>query len=90
MFGKIIGAAVGGKLAKQTSGMGGTTGAMIGAAVPFVLSRLSIPAMIVLGVGGYAAKKFLDKDDTSKDSKTMPKSTTKAAPVASVPQPNAA
>ncbi|GMN03390.1 hypothetical protein [Erythrobacter sp. MTPC3] len=90
MLGKIIGAAVGGKLAKQTSGIGGTTGAMIGAAAPFVLSRISIPAMIALGVGGYAAKKFFGKDKSSSDEKTMPKPATNKAPVANIPQPNAA
>ncbi|MBD2843075.1 hypothetical protein [Erythrobacter rubeus] len=83
MLGKIIGAAVGGKLAKQTKGIGGTTGAMIGAAAPFVLSRLSIPAMIALGVGGYAAKKFFGKDSEEQPQPTNPET----APVASVPQP---
>ncbi|MBV7265413.1 hypothetical protein [Erythrobacter ani] len=85
MLGKIIGAAVGGKVAQQTKSIGGPTGAMIGAAVPFVLSRMSIPAMIALGVGGYAAKKFFGKSDDK-----MPKPAAKTAPVASIPQPTAA
>ena len=81
MIGKIIGAAAGGAIAKQTKNIGGPTGAMIGAAVPFVLSRLSIPGMIALGVGGYFAKKYFDKKD-------LPKPTDKkSAPVANIPQP---
>ena len=81
MIGKIIGAVAGGAIAKQTKSIGGPTGAMLGAAVPFVLSRLSIPGMIALGVGGYVAKKYLDKKD-------MPEPTDKdTAPVANIPQP---
>lgn len=90
MLGKMIGALVGGKLAKQTKGMGGTTGAIIGAAAPVVLRRMSIPAMIAMGVGGYAVKKFLDKKDENAGppKQTEPKSPGK--PVASVPQPSSA
>lgn len=65
MIGKIIGALVGGKLAENTKGIGGTTGALLGAAAPVVIKRLSIPAMIVLGAGGYFAKKQFDKKDGS-------------------------
>ncbi len=83
MIGKVIGAALGGKLAQQTKSVGGTTGAMIGAAAPFVLSRLSIPAKLALGVGGYFTKKFLDKKNSDMPEPTNPK----IAPVASVPQP---
>ena len=65
MIGKMIGALVGGKMAQNARGIGGPTGAAIGAAVPMVLSRLSIPAMLVMGVGGYAVKKYMDKKDDS-------------------------
>ena len=61
MISKIIGAAAGAKVAKQASGIGGATGAAIGAAAPFILKRLSIPGMIALGVGGYVAKRVMDK-----------------------------
>ena len=81
MLGKIVGAVVGGSIAKNTKGMAGPTGALVGAAVPFVLRRMSIPAMIALGVGGYVAKKYFDKKD-------LPKPTDKkSAPVANIPQP---
>jgi hypothetical protein len=86
MFGKIIGAVVGSKLAQQTKSVGGSTGAMIGAAAPFVISRLSIPAMVVLGAGGYFTKKYLDKRGKSIPEPTEAKTT----PVASIPQPEAA
>ena len=62
MLQKIIGAAIGAKLAKNSPAVGGATGAALGAAVPFVLSRISLPTMVVLGVGGYLAKRWLDKD----------------------------
>lgn len=65
MIGKIIGAVVGGKIAENTRGIGGTTGALLGAAAPVVLRRLSIPAMLVIGAGGYFAKKHFDKKDAS-------------------------
>lgn len=61
MIGKIIGAAVGAKAAKESKALGGVTGFVTAAAVPFVLKRLSIPTMIVMGAGGYAAKRFFEK-----------------------------
>lgn len=61
MIGKIIGAAVGHQAAKKSRALGGTTGAVLGAAVPFVLRRMSIPAMLALGAGGWFAKKKLDE-----------------------------
>ena len=67
MIGKIIGAFVGDRLAKQTRGVGGATGAALGVVATTVLRRMSLPAMLALGAGGYLAKKVLDKqtDDTS-------------------------
>ncbi len=85
MFGKIIGGLVGGKLAQQSKNMGGTTGAMIGAAVPMIISRMSIPGMIAVGVGGYAVKKFLDKDAEKKTA-----GANDTGSVASIPQPKTA
>ncbi|WP_017663877.1 hypothetical protein [Porphyrobacter sp. AAP82] len=59
MLKKIIGAAIGAKLAKNSPAVGGAAGAALGAAVPFVLSRISLPTMVVLGVGGYLARRWL-------------------------------
>ena len=73
MIGRILGAWIGGAVAKQTRTVGGPTGAVLGAAVPMVLRRISIPGLIVLGAGGYAAKKFFfDADDKAKPQPTEP------------------
>ena len=61
MLGKMIGAIVGGNIAEKTRGVSGPTGAILGAAVPAVIARMSIPGMIAMGVGGYFVKKHLDK-----------------------------
>jgi hypothetical protein len=70
MITKIIGAALGAKAAKQSRAMGGASGAALGAAVPFILRRMSIPAMLAVGAGGYFAKRAYDKKEaegTAKD-----------------------
>lgn len=58
MIGKAIGAFVGDKLAKQTSGVGGASGAVMGVVAASVLRRLSLPAILALSAGGYLAKKM--------------------------------
>ena len=60
MIKEMIGAAIGSNFAKQTPAVGGATGAALGAVVPFVLSRISLPAMAVIGAGGYFAKRYFD------------------------------
>lgn len=70
MIGKIIGAFVGDKLAKQTTGIGGASGAAIGVVAASVLRRMSLPAMIALGAGGYVAKKIIDKREREKAAQT--------------------
>ncbi|MBX7527593.1 hypothetical protein [Qipengyuania vesicularis] len=63
MIGKIIGAYAGDKLAKKVDGfgIGGAGGAALGVVAASVLRRMSLPAMLALGAGGYVAKKILDK-----------------------------
>lgn len=61
MIRKMIGAAIGARVAKGHPALGGATGAMLATAVPFVISRVSLPAMVALGVGGYVAKRYMDK-----------------------------
>lgn len=78
MLKKIIGAAIGAKLAKNSPAVGGATGAALGAAVPFVLSRISLPTMVMLGVGGYFAKRWFDQ---------QPQRTTEPQPAATLPAP---
>lgn len=63
MIGKMIGALVGGKLAQKSKTLGGPAGAAIGVAAPMILRRLSLPAMVAMGVGGYFVKKYIDKND---------------------------
>ena len=65
MIGKVIGAFVGDRIARQTKGMGGAGGAALGVIAASVVRRMSLPAMVALGVGGYVAKKVLDKQDAS-------------------------
>ena len=78
MIGKVIGAFVGDRIAKQTKGVGGATGAALGVVATTMLRRMSLPAMIALGAGGYVAKKFMDKKD-AEERQTPP--TTSTAPV---------
>ena len=79
MIGKVIGAFVGDKIAKQTSGVNGASGAALGVVATTILSRLSLPAMIAIGAGGYLAKKYFDKKGTAKESETELKPVAKAA-----------
>lgn len=60
MIGKVLGAFLGGKVAQHVRGIEGPTGAAIGVLAPALLRRLSWPAMIALGIGGYLAKKAVD------------------------------
>jgi uncharacterized membrane protein len=86
MIGKVIGAFVGDRIAKQTKGVGGATGAALGVVATTVLRRMSLPAMLALGAGGYVAKKVLDKKSeedraatTTTSSEPVATTTTKAA-----------
>ena len=61
MIRRLIGGAIGARLAKGHPALGGATGVALATAVPFIISRVSLPAMVVLGVGGYVAKRYLDQ-----------------------------
>ncbi len=58
MFGRILGAVVGEKLASRNNK---TTGALIGAAIPFIARRGLGPLGLALGLG-WAAKKMYDRN----------------------------
>ena len=62
MIGKVFGAYVGGKVAQRVRGIEGPTGAALGVLAPAILRRLSWPAMVALGIGGYLAKKAIDRE----------------------------
>ena len=68
MLGKIIGAFVGGKVAERSRNIGGGTGAALGVLAPLVLRRVSLPAMLAIGAGGFLAKKL--SEDADKPSAT--------------------
>lgn len=72
MIRRMIGAAIGARVAKTHPALGGATGAMLASAVPFVISRVSLPAMVVLGVGGYVAKRYMDKNAAEQATKPTP------------------
>ena len=79
MIGKGIGAYMGDRLAKNTStGIGGAGGAALGGIAAAALRRLSLPAMIALGAGGYLAKKLSEKNAGTSDADPQ---TTKPAKV---------
>jgi hypothetical protein len=61
MIGKVLGAFVGGKAAQHVRGIESPTGAALGVLAPMLLRRLGWPAMAALGIGGYLAKKALDR-----------------------------
>lgn len=68
MIGKLIGAFVGDKIAKQTSGVSGASGAVMGVAATTLLRRMSLPAILAIGAGGYLAKKAVDKQQAKSGS----------------------
>lgn len=72
MIRRMIGAAIGARVAKTHPALGGATGAMLASAVPFVISRVSLPAMVALGVGGYVAKRYMDKNAAEQATKPTP------------------
>ncbi len=76
MIRKLIGAAVGARVAKQHPAVGGATGVVLATAVPFIIARVSLPAMVALGVGGYVAKRFMDRSDTKPYREPKPQPTT--------------
>ena len=61
MIGEFFGAVAGAQAAKHSRTVGGTGGALLGAAAVPLVKRLSIPAMLALGAGGYAYKKWSDR-----------------------------
>ena len=65
MIGKIIGGIAGAKMAEKTSNIGGTGGALLGATAVAVVRRLSLPALLAVGAGGYAYKKYSERKTKS-------------------------
>jgi hypothetical protein len=63
MIGKIIGGIAGAKAADHMRGVGGTGGALLGIGAATLAKRLSLPAMLAIAAGGYAFKRYKDKQD---------------------------
>jgi hypothetical protein len=63
MIGKIIGGIAGAKAADHMRGIGGTGGALLGMGAATLAKRLSLPAMLAIAAGGYAFKRYKDKQD---------------------------
>jgi uncharacterized membrane protein YebE (DUF533 family) len=61
MFGKIIGGIAGAKAADHVRGIGGTGGALLGVGTAALVKRLGPVGLIVALAGGYAFKRYQDK-----------------------------
>ncbi|MCB2048449.1 MAG: hypothetical protein KDE32_09515 [Novosphingobium sp.] len=72
MLGKIIGAIAGSKIADRVSGINSPMGAAAGVVTATALRRMSLPALIVLGAGGYLAKRIFDKKQSESATPAMP------------------
>ncbi len=85
MIRKLIGAAIGASVAKKHPAAGGVTGVVLASAVPFVLRRLSLPGMIAMGVGGYVAKRYMDRQQSPRDTPALPPPTPATPSTAQLP-----
>jgi hypothetical protein len=63
MFGKIIGGLVGAKAADHVRGMNEGGGALLGIGVAALARRLGPVGLIAALAGGYAFKRYKDKQD---------------------------
>lgn len=61
MFGKILGGIVGAKAANHVSGVGGTGSALLGVGTAALVKRLGPVGLIAALAGGYAFKRYQDK-----------------------------
>jgi hypothetical protein len=61
MLGKILGGVVGAKAADHVSGIGGTGGALRGVGTAALVKRLGPVGLIAALAGGYAFKRYQDK-----------------------------
>lgn len=66
IIGAVIGAKLAGKSPKADSAAGATTGALAASAIPFIISRMSLPSMLAIGAGGYLLKRHHDKKEAGK------------------------
>jgi hypothetical protein len=60
MIGKLIGAVIGERVARR-SGISGTGGVLLGAAVPPLVRRFGPVGLVAAAAGGYALKRLHEK-----------------------------
>jgi hypothetical protein len=74
MIGKIIGGIAGAKAADRIRGINEPGGALLGIGAAALARRLSLPALLAIAAGGYAFKRYKDKQDkrASKRPKVRP------------------
>ena len=61
MIKNLIGAKLGAELAKKSANVGAKSGAALGAIAPLAIARLSLPALVAVGAGGYLLKRYRDR-----------------------------
>lgn len=71
MIGKIIGGIAGAKAADRIRGINEPGGALLGIGAAALARRLSLPAMLAIAAGGYAYKRYTDKQQ--KRARSRPK-----------------
>lgn len=76
MIKNIIGAVAGAKLAQNTKVDNGT-GAILGSVAPALIARMSLPAMIAIGAGGYLFKRYRDQQTEKQADTVSPMPTTR-------------
>ena len=63
MIGKIIGGIAGARAANHIRGVNEPGGALLGIGAAALARRMSLPAMLAIAAGGYAFKRYKDKQD---------------------------
>jgi hypothetical protein len=63
MIGKIIGGIAGANAASHLRGIGGPGGALLGVGAASLMRRMSPLGLIALAAGGYAFKRYKDKQE---------------------------
>jgi hypothetical protein len=88
MIKSLIGAAIGSRIAKKPA-RGGAVGAAMGSIAPFVITRISLPALALIGVGGYIAKRRIDKkkDERGAEESASGEATNKSTGSVKAPPP---
>jgi uncharacterized membrane protein YebE (DUF533 family) len=80
MIRKIVGAALGAKIARNSPVAGGAAGAVIGTALPFVLSRVALPGLAAIGAGAYAFNHYRKRRSAAEKAAGWPRSDDASGP----------